>query len=77
MKFKDVVNEDSNREIWREFYKTSGNLGRQIQGMPINSTTENILNKLNKFIKKNGYLSEPAAYNLLNSKEKKYLENEV
>jgi DNA-directed RNA polymerase specialized sigma54-like protein len=82
MKFKDIMNETEKvkltsseiKNILKEFYKTSGKLGRQIQQMPVNNKTESILNKINKFIEEKGYLTEPAAYNLLSSSEKKYLE---
>lgn len=72
-KLKENENENKYKEIWNDFYKSSGIFGKQIKNMPINLTTEPILNKLNNFIKYNGYLTEPVAYNLLTPKEKLYI----
>ena len=63
----------SSDDVWNEFYRTGGKLGQSIKNMPVNRTTEPILNKLNDFIDKNGYLSETVAFDLLTGIELHYL----
>ena len=69
---KDLTDSEVNKII-SEFFKESGKLGRSIKNMPVNSTTEPILNKLHKRVREKGYLTEQGVFDMLSSDERKYL----
>lgn len=62
-------------EIYKQFYEEGSKLALSIKNMPVNSTTEKILAKIDKLIEDKGYLSEQTVYDALSSEDRDYLKD--
>lgn len=71
--YKKLENEKEVNKIIGEFFDEKNELSRSLKNMPINSLTEQILNKVHERVKEKGYLTEQGVYSILSDEERRYL----